>query len=88
MRYTFSLSDIFLGAAEEILAVVVLGHGLGDLNETLLGDPAALVGNLFQTGNLQPLTLLDDLDECRGLREGIVSAGVEPGKTALQCLYE
>ena len=58
---------MLLRDVQQILAVVVLGHRLSELAELLFGDPAALVGNLLDTGYLQSLTLLDDFDEGRGL---------------------
>ena len=55
--------------AEQIFAVVVFGHWLGETTELVFINPAALVGYLLDTGYLQTLTLLNDLDEGRSLGE-------------------
>ena len=72
---------------EQILSVAVLYHRLGQFLELLLIDPSALVGNLFQTGNFQSLSLLDDLDKRAGFSQGVVCTGIQPCESALQCLY-
>ena len=54
---------------------------------TLRGvDESHPVGDLFQAGDLQPLALLDDLDEVGRLQERLVGAGVQPGHAAAEDL--
>ena len=69
------------------MSVVVFGHGQGALSELVGGDPAVVVGDLFEAGDLQSLALLDDLDEGGGLGETVVRAGIQPRKTTLQRLH-
>ena len=57
------------GDVQQILAVIVLGHGLGQFSELLLVDPSAFVGDFLDTGHLQTLALLNHFDEGRCFRE-------------------
>src|SRR5262245_8850286 len=66
----------------QVAAVLVAGHGLGDLQHVGRGDVAHDVGHLLRAGHLQPLALLDGLDERGGLQQRLVRAGVEPGHAA------
>ena len=50
--------------------------------DLLAGDIAHPVGNLFEAGDLEALAGLDGLDKGRGLQQGVVGAGVEPGVAA------
>ena len=50
----------------------------------LLGDPALAVGDSFKTGDLESLTLLEDLHIYGSLGEGVVGAGVEPCEASRQ----
>ena len=50
------------------------------------GDPAVAVGDLLQAGDLEALALLDGLDVDRGVGQGVVGAGVEPGEAAAEGL--
>ena len=76
--------DLFLFcSAEKVFAVVVLGHGFGNLAELFTIYPATLEGNLLQTGHFQTLAFLDNFNEGGSLGERVVRSCVEPGKTAL-----
>jgi hypothetical protein len=57
----------------------LLAHGAAEL---ILVDPAVEVGDLLRTADLEPLALLDGLDELTGLHQGLVGAGIEPGGAA------
>lgn len=50
--------------------------------DLLSRDVAHAVGDLFEAGDLEALAGLDGLDEGRGLQQGVVGAGVEPGVAA------
>jgi len=49
-------------------------------------DPTLAEGNLLQAGNLQALTVFDDVDELGGLDQGVVRARVQPGRAAAEQL--
>ena len=65
--------------ALEIIAVGAVSHGLGYFLEFLFGDVPHAKGDLLETGDLEALTLLDDLDEVGCLDKGFVSSRVQPG---------
>ena len=48
--------------------------------------PPAAQGDVLQAGHLLALTLLDHLDERRGLGQRVMSAGVQPGEAPAQGL--
>ena len=48
--------------------------------------PPAAQGYVLQAGHLLALTLLDHLDERRGLGQRVVRTGVQPGESASQGL--
>ena len=60
---------MLLREIQEIFAVIVFGHGLGDGGEMLGGNPALFEGDFLEAGHLEALSFLDDLDEGRGLGE-------------------
>ena len=60
MNFAFS----FLYYLEEVLAVLVLDHWLGEFTHTFFGDPTSAVGNSLEAGYLESLTLFDDFYEC------------------------
>ena len=72
---------------EQILAVLVLYHGLGQLAHAFGGDPALAIGNALETGDLETLALFDDFNEGGGFAERIVCAGVQPGETSAKGLH-
>src|ERR1035437_2943029 len=47
-------------------------------------DPALMVGDFLQTGDFQALAVFDDVHELRGVEQGVVRAGVEPGSAAAE----
>ncbi len=77
---------LFFCNFHQILPILVLQHRLGELAEMVRGDPAVAVGDLFQAGDLEALALLDGLYVDRGVGQGVVGAGVEPGEAAAEGL--
>ena len=77
----------FVDYFEEVLAVAVLEHGLGELGHLLFAYPSLAVGDAFEAGYLEALALLKHFDVDAGFGEGVVGAGVEPCKTARQDLH-
>src|SRR5262245_35430998 len=73
--------------AQQILAVGVVAHGLGDPSDVVRGDQAQIVGNLLETRDHQTLPLFDRLDEGARLEQRLVGAGVEPGDAAAEHLH-
>ena len=73
---------LFLEKALEIVAVGAVSHGLGYFLEFFFGDVPHAKGDLLETGDLEALTLLDDLDEVGCLDKGFVSSRVQPGNAA------
>ncbi len=65
---------------------MVFQHRLGELAELLRCDPAVAVGDLLKAGDLEALALLNGLDVDRGVGQGVVGAGVEPGEAAAEGL--
>src|SRR6185312_11317331 len=74
------------GQAMQVLAVLALRQGVGQLAKLLSVDPAAAIGDLLQAADAQALALLDRPDELAGLDQAVVGAGVEPGEAAAQQL--
>ena len=72
--------------AQQVLTVLVLAHGPGRLAEMVRCYPPAAQGDVLQAGHLLALTLLDHLDERRGLGKRVMSAGVQPGEATAQGL--
>ena len=62
----FLLSSV-LGELQEILAIIVLAHGLSDVLKLLAVYPSLLEGYLLKASHLQSLSLLNHLDKgaCR-----------------------
>jgi len=73
---------LFLEKALEIVAVGAVSHGLGYFLEFFFGDVPHAKGDLLETGDLEALTLLDDLDEVGCLDKGFVRSRVQPGNAA------
>ena len=73
---------LFLEKAMEIVAVGAVSHGLGCFLELCSGNVFHAKSDLLETGDLETLALLNDLDEVGGLHKGFMSARVEPGNAA------
>ena len=71
---------------QDVLAVVRLAQRLGQPAQVVFADEAHAPGHLFETGDLEALPRLDDLDEVDGLVQRLVGPGVEPGRAAAQHL--
>ena len=48
----------FVDDLEEVLAILVLEHGLSKLAHALLGNPALTIGDALEAGYLEALALL------------------------------
>ena len=59
-------SFLFFNDLKEVLAVLVFDHGLSEFAHAVFGDPTSAVGDGFEAGDFEALTLLDDFDESRG----------------------
>ena len=59
--------DLVVEHLEQVLAVAVFKHGLGQLVELLGRNPARAEGDLFQTRHFQALALFQGGDELAGL---------------------
>ena len=72
---------------KQILAILVLDHGLCQLAHAFGGNPAFAIGDAFETGNLETLALFNDFNKRGSLTEGVVRAGVQPCETTAKGLY-
>lgn len=63
----------------QVLAVLGLHQGLGQPQQLLPVDEAPAVSDLLDAGDVEPLPLLDDVDELGRLLEPLVCTGVQPG---------
>src|SRR6266404_1850682 len=70
--------------AQQILAVTAFFQRLGQLHQLIGVDETRAPGDLFNAGHFQSLSFLDDADERAGIEQGIVSAGIKPGRTPAQ----
>src|SRR5680860_747489 len=70
-----------VGTITVLLQFVSLGEKLR------FGQPALVVGNLFQTGNSIALALLNGFHKLRGFQQAFMGAGIQPGETAAQQFY-
>ena len=77
---------IIVNYSHQILAVLVLGHGGGEVPELFGGDPAVFVGDFFQAGYLEAGALFQGFYEDGGVGQGIVGAGVQPGEASAKDL--
>src|SRR5262249_6416505 len=75
-----------LEEVEEVLAVLVLLHRVGERLELLPVDVAHPEGDLLHAGDLEALTSLHDLDEAGRALERLVGSGIEPGETPTEHL--
>ena len=77
----------FVEEFQKVLPVLVPEHRLRKLTELRGRDPAVMVGDALQAGDLEALTFLDDLHEDRGLGQRVVRARVQPREAALKRLH-
>ena len=77
----------FVGEFQQVLPVLVPEHRLRQLPELRGRDPAVMVGDALQAGDLKTLAFLDDLHEDRGLGQRVVRARVQPREAALKRLH-
>ena len=63
----------------QIVSVAAFFHCRGEVLHLPSVDPLLPVGYLFGTGDLQPLSMLDGLDELAGFDQALLGAGVQPG---------
>lgn len=63
----------------QVLAVLGLHQRLGQPQQLLPVDEAPAVSDLLDAGDVEPLPLLDDIDELGRLLEPLVCTGVQPG---------
>src|SRR5262245_14598070 len=80
---------VFLGDTPEIFAVAALRQRLRQGQQSFLADralaePAAVIGDFLDTGDLQSLPTLDRLDEVGCLEQRLMRTGVEPGIAAAE----
>ena len=77
----------FVGEFQQVLPVLVPEHRLRKLPELRGRDPAVMVGDALQAGDLKTLAFLDDLHEDRGFGQRVVRARVQPREAALERLH-
>jgi len=65
---------LLFGDAQQVGAVARLAHRLAQALEVLAADPALEVCDLLEAGDLEPLALLERLDEGAGLEQRIDAA--------------
>ena len=57
---------------------------MSQLDQVIHVDEPRAPGNLFDAGHLQALSFLDDAHERAGIEQGVVRAGIEPGRAPAQ----
>src|SRR4051794_26637321 len=67
---------------EQVLPIGALRERRGEACELLVVDEPHPPRDLFRARDLEILTALDDLDERRGLEQGLVRPAVEPCRAA------
>ena len=82
-----ALASVFVGEFQQVLPVLVPEHRLRQLPELSGRDPAVMVGDALQAGDLETLAFLDDLHEDRGFGQRVVCARVQPREAALKRLH-
>ena len=70
----------------EIVAVAAVWQVGRQVAQCLMVDVRHAIRNLFGAGDLQPLSLLDGLDEQAGLQQRAMRTCVEPGRSAAKGL--
>src|SRR5580704_8706318 len=63
---------------EKIAPVTIIAHGLGKTADIVGTDVTHPKGNLFGTGNLEPLATLEHVHERAGFQQRLVRPGIEP----------
>src|ERR1700733_15766392 len=76
-----------LDQPQEIAPVAVIAHRLGKTADLILADVTHAIRNLFQTGNLEPLSRLEHVHESARFQERLVRARVEPRRAAAKDLH-
>src|SRR5262249_40212915 len=69
---------------EQVTPVPALEQRIGELAQLTLADQAGPPRDLLHAADLEPLPLLDDPDELRGLDQRMEGSGVEPGGAAIE----
>lgn len=65
---------------DQILSVLILLEHFNLFQQFFFADPAVQISNLFQTGDLTVLMLLECLYKVRSICQTFVRAGIQPGK--------
>src|SRR6476661_5582308 len=68
----------------KVLAITAFQQWFSHFKHLFFGDKTFAVRDLFNTGDLYSLSLLNDLYKLRSLHERIEGAGVEPGRASVQ----
>ncbi len=68
---------------EQVRSVVIGAIG-SQLLQLRGGDITHAIGDLLDAGDLEALALLDGLDKGRGLQQGLVGTGIQPGVAPAQ----
>ena len=72
---------------QQIFTVLVLAEGRRQAFELVAVYESLVEGYFLDTGDLQPLAVLDGLHELGGVDQAVVSAGVEPGIAPAEPFY-
>ena len=72
---------------QQIFTITCLAEKLAALNQFVAADETVAEGDFLEAGDLDALALLHDPHEFGGFHQAVMSAGVEPGKAALEVLY-
>ena len=80
--YVFSVQYIL-----QILAVLVLLQHFIRLQDFFLCDPAVEIGDLLQARDFAVLVGLDRADKIACVHQGLMGAGVQPGKALSEKLH-
>src|SRR3954464_6978608 len=81
---TTRTSGLVLEKAQEERTVRARTHALGEPHQLRRADVTHAIRDLFEARHHQSLTLLDRVDEIRGLHQRIVRARIQPGDAARQ----
>ena len=71
----------------QIFSVVRLKQRLCQSKQLLFVNESSLESDLFNTGNVQTLSLLESRHKICRIQKGIMIAGIQPCKASSQCLY-
>ena len=75
-----------LDEPQQVLTVTVVPHRLGETPDLLRVDVTHAEGNLFGTGNLEPLPRFEHVHERGRFDQRVVRSRVEPGRSAAEDL--